>query len=380
MSAQDSSPTTRKRKRSLDGSHESRLRPKEYVQFAASSHSSSTAGIPPRRNSSLKILTDAETLQNLRFHAISDGGPSPHDSLFDEPTSSCPRTEDNDTSNDIATMPTTLTTIPNNLVNDPDPLTPATRAVPPIPGLYFDPAVRLPLDLTEEVMWTCIRTYFQHSDADQVMLFERANSSSESSSSPSLNTGLPPVLTSLLSTLSVLLRPLLPAAKHALLFPAHPTPLARQAILNLYWPGDGITPHVDLLDRYGDGIVGVSLGSGCVMQFAKVRAGRGDEPASQRTDGGRARGAGERFGVYLPAGSVLVLTGDARYSWTHGIEQRMEDYVESEGVSRDPDGCDGDDARRLAAWLPRDVRLSVTFRWLLPGADVVGPQPPSRNA
>ncbi|EPT00809.1 hypothetical protein FOMPIDRAFT_46959 [Fomitopsis schrenkii] len=228
---------------------------------------------------------------------------------------------------------------------------PASRGAPRIPGLFFDPALRLPDDLADEVMSTCMQMYFRAPGVDQVMLFERAGSGSANS--------LPSVLTTLLSTLSTLLRPILPPDKYALLFPPAPTPFARQAILNIYWPGDGITPHVDLLDRYGDGIIGVSFGSGCVMRFAKVLKGRGDEPASQRAEE-LASKASERCGVYLPPGSVIVMTEEARYAWTHGIEMRMEDLVESEDKTGSP------------VLLERGVRLSVTFRWLLPGADVVG--------
>ncbi|KAH9927333.1 uncharacterized protein B0H18DRAFT_826153, partial [Fomitopsis serialis] len=204
------------------------------------------------------------------------------------------------------------------------------RSAPSIPGLLFDPALRIPDDLAEDVMATCMQMYFRSPDVDQVMLFERAGESAQLGS----GSGLPPVLNSLLSSLSTLLRPLLPPEQYALLFPPPPTPYARQAILNLYWPGDGITPHVDLLDRYGDGIIG-----------------RAEEIVP---------GESERCGVYLPPGSVIVMTEEARYGWTHGIEKCMEDLVESEDSEGPP------------VVFSRDVRLSVTFRWLLPGADVVG--------
>ncbi|KAH9833814.1 uncharacterized protein C8Q71DRAFT_712443 [Rhodofomes roseus] len=206
----------------------------------------------------------------------------------------------------------------------------ASRSAPSIPGLFFDPASRLPEEFAEDVMSTCIQMYFRSPDVDQVMLFERSGEPTQ----PGSGSGLPPILSSLLSSLSTLLRPLLPPEKHELLFPAPPTPYARQAILNLYWPGDGITPHVDLLDRYGDGIIG-----------------RTEEIAS---------GEGDGCGVYLPPGSAIVMTEEARYGWTHGIEKCMEDLVESE------------DGKGPSVVLSRDVRLSVTFRWLLPGADVVG--------
>ncbi|KAJ7682939.1 hypothetical protein B0H17DRAFT_860928, partial [Mycena rosella] len=193
---------------------------------------------------------------------------------------------------------------------------------PPIPGLFFLPSLLIPHELADQVTQFCMSHYFAQPGVNQIMLFGVAAASGCAPSS-----GLPPLLSALLSTISTLLAPALPPAVHALLFPAAPT-RARQAILNLYRPGEGITPHVDLPARFGDGIVGVSLGSGEA----------GAEPVR----------------LFLPARSVLVLSGAARYEWTHGIEERMADRVAGAGV------------------VERGVRLSITFRWLLPGADVVG--------
>lgn len=294
------------------------------------------------RQTSLRIVTDSASLHRMQNDDTLAKDTDDVDSLFDDSPSPHPAGEGCD-----AAEPTAVQSTAPDHVNTP---LPARRTAPPIPGLYFDPALCLPPALAEDVMWTCIRMYFQKSAVDQVMLFERASSPGR---------GLPRVLIALLATLADLLRPLLPPEKHTLLFPSEPTGCARQAILNLYWPGGGIIPHVDLLDRYGDGIIGVSFGSGCVMQFAKVLSGRGDEPMSQRVDSG-THGEGQQHGLYLPSGSVLVLTEEARYGWTHGIEERMEDEVECE------------DKPGTAGLLPRDIRLSITFRWLLPGADVVG--------
>lgn len=63
---------------------------------------------------------------------------------------------------------------------------------------------------------------------------------------------------------------------------------ARQVILNQYLPGEGISPHVDLLGRYRDGISGISLGSGCVMRFKNV-----GPPSSENR-------VGEMGGLYPP--------------------------------------------------------------------------------
>lgn len=112
-------------------------------------------------------------------------------------------------------------------------------------------------------------------------------------------------------------------------------PLARQVILNLYPPGQGISSHIDLPNRYADGIIGVSLLGGCVMAFR-----RGDE----------------RYGICLPERTVYVMTGEARWEWSHGIEGRMEDVVEGQ--------------RGVETKL-RGTRVSMTFRWMRDGADVL---------
>jgi hypothetical protein len=77
-------------------------------------------------------------------------------------------------------------------------------------------------------------------------------------------------LNSLLEELAGILRPHIPLSTYNLLFPSG-SYQSRQAILNRYEPGEGITPHVDLLKRFGDGIIGVSLGAGCVMDFQRGR-------------------------------------------------------------------------------------------------------------
>ncbi|KAI0751149.1 hypothetical protein C8Q80DRAFT_1155752 [Daedaleopsis nitida] len=300
----------------------------------------------------LRVVTDLEfaspTLDDLLESAYSDA-----DSLFDEPLPSTLTLEQKD---GILAPKIGIQPLPE--LADPS-VVPARLTAPPIPGLYFDPTILLPEPLADDLMWTCIRAFFQDGVSNQVMLFERSSppsSDDPSTSGPNPSTGLPPYLSDLLSLLSDRLRLLVPPEIHDLLFSSYPAshdgpPRARQAIINLYWPGEGITPHVDLLDRYGDGIIGVSLGSGCAMQFAKVQ------------DNATVSGGGleEDCALYLPKGSVLVMTDDARYGWTHGIEKRSGDIVE------EFPGSEGN------VFVEREIRLSITFRWLLPGADVVGP-------
>ncbi|KAF9035332.1 hypothetical protein BDZ89DRAFT_925991, partial [Hymenopellis radicata] len=214
---------------------------------------------------------------------------------------------------------------------------PALVDAPPIPGFFYTPSIRLPTELADTIVAHCLRTYFTAPHIDQIMLFCRAGTPENPP------TGLPPIFLSLLDKLSGLLRSSLPPEIHELLFPASTT-LARQAIINCYEPGQGITAHVDLLKRFGDGIIGISFASGCVMQFASV---------SDDEDTGEEK---RIYDFYLPEGSIIVMTGDARYKWTHGIEKRRADFVDGDGGGR---------------WIERTMRMSITFRWLLPGADIL---------
>jgi alkylated DNA repair dioxygenase AlkB len=65
---------------------------------------------------------------------------------------------------------------------------------------------------------------------------------------------------------------------------------------------------------------------------------------------------GERCDVYLPPRSVYVMSGEARWEWDHGIAYRTEDVVLERGEER---------------VIPRGLRLSVTLRWMQPGAGLL---------
>jgi len=259
---------------------------------------------------------------------------------------------------------------------------PANRTAPPIPGLFFEPSLLLVQELADSVSSYCLDTYFKSPGVNQVMLFTRFSSPPSSAAllSPTMtdpdvmnsnlnaDVGLPNILLGLLETVSTLLRPTLPPQTFDLLFPVNPT-RARQAIINLYHPGEGITPHIDLLGRYGDGIIGVSFISSCVMRFDRAEPGpQSDKDQSARWD------------LYLPERSIIVLSREARYDWTHGIDKRKRDYVslptgQVTSLAR-PDTNSSDTSSSIRAsdgtWIDRGTRLSITFRWLLPGADVVG--------
>lgn len=99
-----------------------------------------------------------------------------------------------------------------------------------------------------------------------------------------------------------------------------------QLTINHYLPGQGIPPHIDTHSCFEDTILSLSLGSACIMDFK-----RGDQKAA----------------IYLPPRSLLIMSDEARYAWSHGICPRHNDVVNTEaGITTQP----------------RGTRVSFTFR------------------
>lgn len=89
-----------------------------------------------------------------------------------------------------------------------------------------------------------------------------------------------------------------------------------QVIVNEYLPGQGIALHVDCEPCFGETIISLSLGSVCVMDFADSRS-------------------NAQAQLLLERGSLLVLQGDARYRWKHGIARRKTDTYAGHLIRRD---------------------------------------------
>lgn len=86
-----------------------------------------------------------------------------------------------------------------------------------------------------------------------------------------------------------------------------------QAIVNEYLPGQGISAHVDCVPCFSDTIASLSLGSGAVMQFTNGQ---------------------EKHDLYLEPRSLIILSGPARYKWTHAIPARKSDMVDGFKIER----------------------------------------------
>lgn len=78
-----------------------------------------------------------------------------------------------------------------------------------------------------------------------------------------------------------------------------------QVIINEYTPGQGIVSHIDCVPCFGGTICSLSLASGCIMDLTND--------------------SGTKKAIYLERRSLLILQGDARYKWKHGIAARKSD-------------------------------------------------------
>ena len=132
-------------------------------------------------------------------------------------------------------------------------------------------------------------------------------------------------------------------------------PTFDQMIVNGYKPGEGISSHVDLL-KFDDGIAIISLGSPAIMTFTQTsmnkvcddgklssdaqhklhqptyspQRGSCDNNADDsRSDSDRVTDLLEQQDVHLQAGDVLLLHGEARYGWKHGIASNQLCSIQS---------------------------------------------------
>lgn len=100
-----------------------------------------------------------------------------------------------------------------------------------------------------------------------------------------------------------------------------------QLIINEYEPGQGIAMHTDA-KCFADAIACVSTLSPCVMDFQKGTT---------------------KQSLILPPGCLLLMTGEARGQWKHGIA-----------------GVRAHRAFGGSMLVKRSLRLSFTFRMVLP--------------
>ena len=79
---------------------------------------------------------------------------------------------------------------------------------------------------------------------------------------------------------------------------------ADQCIVNEYTKDQKIGKHVDRSDIFGDKIVSISLGGDTNFIFRNLST-------------------KESVELFIPRRSILIMTGDSRYNWSHEIPKRL---------------------------------------------------------
>ncbi|XP_042271239.1 alkylated DNA repair protein alkB homolog 8 [Thunnus maccoyii] len=115
-----------------------------------------------------------------------------------------------------------------------------------------------------------------------------------------------------------------------------------QLTVNQYESGQGIPPHVDTHSAFEDTILSLSLGAKTVMEF--------------RHPDGRV------VHVLLPGRSLLVMKGESRYLWTHGITPRKFDMVPACDPQCPADAMSNPGTNSNLTLSKRGTRTSFTFR------------------
>jgi alkylated DNA repair protein alkB homolog 8 len=102
-----------------------------------------------------------------------------------------------------------------------------------------------------------------------------------------------------------------------------------QMTVNFYETGQGIPPHIDNIVAFNEFIISLSLCSSVLMEFRQAET--------------------KKFSkLNLEPNSLLVLTGDSRYKWSHLIAERKHDLV-----------LNNDECLTVRK---REKRISLTFR------------------
>mmetsp|Transcript_3516 Transcript_3516/g.12667 ORF Transcript_3516/g.12667 Transcript_3516/m.12667 type:complete len:261 (+) Transcript_3516:123-905(+) len=94
-----------------------------------------------------------------------------------------------------------------------------------------------------------------------------------------------------------------------------------QLTANEYTPGVGLSPHVDSHACFEGPIYIVSLLGHTVIEFRRGSNDDKDRPL-------------QRLPLFMPARSLLIMTGEARLGWMHYIPHRRSDNVEGKEVPR----------------------------------------------
>ncbi|GAX81302.1 hypothetical protein CEUSTIGMA_g8733.t1 [Chlamydomonas eustigma] len=113
-----------------------------------------------------------------------------------------------------------------------------------------------------------------------------------------------------------------------------------QVTANDYAPGVGLAPHIDTHFAFTGPIISLSLGSHCTMELKKgvESSSSGTTPAlesdSRGEEGQPSSTEVSSCLLFLPRRSLLILSGESRYAWQHGITAWKSDMFHGQSLER----------------------------------------------
>lgn len=91
-----------------------------------------------------------------------------------------------------------------------------------------------------------------------------------------------------------------------------------QAIINEYIDNQGIAPHIDCEPCFGDTIISISLGGQCIMNFQQ------EQTIAEQ----------DKVPLLIQPKTLIVMTGESRFNWFHGIIGRKTDKFNGQTYKR----------------------------------------------
>ncbi|KAK4802152.1 hypothetical protein SAY86_000355 [Trapa natans] len=112
-----------------------------------------------------------------------------------------------------------------------------------------------------------------------------------------------------------------------------------QLTVNEYPIGVGLAPHIDTHSAFEGFIFSLSLAGPCIMEFRRYSEGAwliDNISTAEARDDCPDHTNYVRKAIYLPARSMLLLSGEARYAWHHYIPHHKIDFVGEKVIKRSP--------------------------------------------